>query len=75
MFDFGLGGVGATLAARILNYPLLKFYLTNVVVGDDCVVWLDPANSPIPGAYYYYEFPRFEEHFPYGWTVPADVPM
>jgi hypothetical protein len=72
---YGIGDEGATLAARLLAFPTTTLVLTNALLSPDHhVVWLLPDTGFsmqrldlwLPGA---------PLHFPYGQSVPADVPL
>lgn len=73
--DVGLGGLGATLAARYHEFAFGDWYVTNEPAGAEVRVWrvvLDPASDVF---YSWAMRPKLAPHFPYGLDVDPDVPL
>lgn len=72
---YGLGGMGATLAARILVFPYTSILINNPFwLYGARAVFIPPDTAP-DDPYVVYELPRFGGNFPYGWNVEPDVPL
>jgi len=73
--EFGLGSVGATLAARLLGLPF-KVVVTNQVRDDgNCYFWRVPADTQPDTPYTFELVARWAETFPYGFNVAPDEPV
>lgn len=67
MFEEGLLGVGATIAASLLGIEWSNAWLTNVVIGD-FARWME--YRPLMGVWFERLTPiEPGSHFPYGYTV------
>lgn len=73
--DYGLGDVGATLAARVLVTPWLV--VTNAPRSDGTQDWWFVPSADTPDTAYFQEpfTPSAVGHFPYGVLVEMDGPL
>lgn len=75
MWTYGLGSAGATLCSRLPGDPF-RDVLTNVPFNlFACWAVRVPLDTAPDDAYLWYNLDKFEEHFPYGYSVAADVPL
>lgn len=75
VFLFGLGGTGATLAARFPP-PNHLFVLTNEkVLPGFRRIWQVPADTQPDAPYFAFTLNGGPDSFPYGQLVNGDVPL
>lgn len=75
MVEFGLGCLGANLAARFLGTPGATYVLTNRVDAGFALACLMPVDIPGFEVYTFYALPTDGLRFPYGYDVEADGPV
>lgn len=73
--DLGLGGLGATLAAR-LNMVAGDWYILNRDrrAPTAVIVAIPPDMGPVI-QYVFSSLPKLVPNFPFGYSVDADVPL
>lgn len=75
VFEQGLGGLGATLAARNLLVTHLKLYVTNANNGVQYLSVVVPADMQSDDPYIFQWQSMLGQNFPYLNPVPPDVPL
>lgn len=72
---YGLGGTGATLAARLLDFAEVLVITNQQIDPTICVRWDVPQDFEPDRDYFSAGIPRLAPHFPYGYHVEPDVPV
>lgn len=75
VWEMGLGSLECTLAAPILTIPGGNYIVTNRYTGTGVVFLAVLPDTGSDDPYYFLQYTTTPAHFPYGWTVPPNVPV
>jgi hypothetical protein len=72
---YGLGGTGATIAARYLPVVDALHVITNTPRVGWGKLWVVPLDTEVDGTYFGFEFYGGGLNFPYGYEVEPNLPL